>query len=75
LSSSECNAGAVVATTRFNDDAKRVAGEAGKPPVELIDADRLTDLALQYGVGVRSESIEAYTEDLDSVFDEEAMGS
>jgi restriction endonuclease Mrr len=71
LSSRECNAGAVVATTRFNDAARAVAAEVGKPPIELIDADRLTDLALQYGVGVRSETIEAYNEDLDSVFDEE----
>lgn len=65
LSSRECNAGAVVATCRYNEDAKRVAEEAGKPPVELVDADRLTDLALQYGVGARSEAIEAYSEDLD----------
>ncbi len=75
LSSRECNAGAVVATCRFNDDAIRVAGEAGKPPVELVNADRLTDLALQYGVGVRSEAIEAYSEDLDSVFTEEPLES
>jgi restriction system protein len=75
LSSRECNAGAVVATCRFNDDAVRVAGEAGKPPVELVNADRLTDIALQYGVGVRSESIEAYWEDLESIFAEEPLES
>jgi restriction system protein len=75
LTSRECNAGAVVATCRFNDDALRVAGEAGKPPVELVDPDRLTDLALQYGVGVRSEAVEAYSEDLDSVFAEELLES
>lgn len=75
LTSRECNAGAVIATCRFNDDAIRVAGEAGKPPVELVNADRLTDLALQYGVGVRSEAIEAFSEDLDSVFVEESLGT
>lgn len=75
LASYECNAGAVVATCRFNEGAVRVAEEFGKPPVDLVDADRLTDLALQFGVGVRSETIEAYSEDLDSVFAEEPLGS
>lgn len=60
---------------RFNDDAVSVAGEPGKPPVELVNADRLTDLALEYGVGVRSESVEAFTEDLDAVFSDEIEGS
>jgi len=62
--------GAIVATCKFNTDAVVVAAEAGKPPVELVDADRLTDLALEYRVGVRSESVEAFTENLDAVFSE-----
>jgi hypothetical protein len=46
-----------------------VAGEAGKPPLELIGPERLTDLAVEFKVGVQTEALEAYREDLRSVFD------
>lgn len=69
LSSAQCNAGAVVATCDFNADAQSVAAEEGKPPLELIDSDRLTDLAIEYKVGIRTEPLEAYQEDLRSVFE------
>lgn len=75
LATYACNAGAVVATVGFDDKAIAVAGEPGKPPIDLIDNDRLTELAIQFKVGVRSETIEAYSEDLDSVFEEELLGS
>jgi restriction endonuclease Mrr len=75
LAGYECNAGAVVATCRFNDAAIAVADEYGKPQIDLIDPGRLTDLALQYGVGVRSEAIEAYSEDLESVFSDDFLES
>ncbi len=75
LSTQECSTGAIVATCKFNTDAVVVAAEARKPPIELVDADRLADLALEYGVGVRSESVEAFTENLDAVFSEEVEGS
>jgi restriction endonuclease Mrr len=75
LSTQACSTGAIVATCTFNKDAVAVAVEPGKPPVELVDADRLTDLALEYGVGARSESVEAFTEDLDAVFSDSVQES
>jgi restriction endonuclease Mrr len=62
----ECNAGAVVATCRFNADAVRVAEEPGRPPIQLIGPDRLTELALEYRVGVSSETIDVFSEDLEA---------
>jgi restriction endonuclease Mrr len=69
LTSRECNAGAVVGTAEFNLDAQTVASEAGRPPVQLIGPDRLADLALEHKVGIRTESLEAYQEDLASLFE------
>jgi restriction endonuclease Mrr len=75
LSTRGCNAGAVVATCEFNDDARAVAAEPGKPPLELIGPDRLTDLALEFKVGIQTEPLEAYRESLESVFKlDEATG-
>ena len=66
LPAHECNAGAVVATCRFNADAVRVAQEAGRPVVQLIGPDQLTDLAVEYRVGVTSQTIDMFSEDLDA---------
>lgn len=67
-----CNAGAIVATCRFNTDAVRVADEPGRPPIELVGPDRLVDLALEYRVGVTSETIDMFTESLDSTLADSA---
>ncbi|MEX0755292.1 MAG: restriction endonuclease [Actinomycetota bacterium] len=69
LSAYGCNAGAVVATTSFNADAVAVAQEPGKPPVQLVGAEELAELALESRVGIRSESVEWFREELDAVFD------
>lgn len=68
LSTRQCNAGAVVATCRFDANAIEVAAEPGKPPVELIDNNRLTDLALEFKSGIRSGSLDIYREDLEGLF-------
>jgi restriction endonuclease Mrr len=70
LSSRHCNAGAVVATCRFNAEATAVADEPGKPPLELIGPDRLADLAIEFKVGIQTEPLEAYSENLDAIFAE-----
>lgn len=71
LSGGQCNAGAVIATCRFNADATAVSEEAGKPPVELIGPDRLADLAVEFKVGIQTEPLEAYSENLATVFSAE----
>ena len=69
LSSRDCNAGAVVATVSFNDDARRVAAEPGKPPVSLLGPSELTGLALDFKVGVDVEPLELFQENLGGVFE------
>ncbi|MHB8644096.1 MAG: restriction endonuclease [Gaiellaceae bacterium] len=69
LSTLECNAGAVVATCKMDPKAIEVAGEAGKIPVELVDHERLLDLAFEFQIGIRNESLDAYSEDIESVFE------
>jgi restriction endonuclease Mrr len=68
-----CSAGAVVATVGFDERAAGVALEPGRPPVDLVDHERLTELAIQFKVGVKSETIEAYSEDLESVFTDDLL--
>ncbi|MDQ5822071.1 MAG: restriction endonuclease [Actinomycetota bacterium] len=75
LSTRQCNAGAVIATCRMDQKALDVAAEPGKTLVELVDHDRLVDLALEYKVGIRSESLEVYSENLGSAFAIEGEGS
>jgi restriction endonuclease Mrr len=75
LSTRECNAGAVVSTCRMDPRAVEVAAELGKIPVELVDHERLLDLAFEYQVGIRLESLEAYSEDLEGVFEVEDAAS
>jgi restriction endonuclease Mrr len=69
LSTRDCNAGAVIATCPMDAKAIEAAAEPGKPPVELVDHDRLVDLAFEFKVGIRSESLEVYTENLEATFD------
>ena len=69
LSTRQCNAGAVIATCRMDPKAIEAAAEAGKTPVELVDNERLVDLALEYKVGIRSESLEVFSESLETAFE------
>lgn len=69
LGSNGCNAGAIVTTTRINDQARSVAEEAGKPPVSLIDGRAMSELALEHLVGIEAEPLRLYREDLTSVFE------
>lgn len=67
LPSKGCHSGAVIATAGFNADAIRVAVEPGRPVIQLIGPDELGDLAVEYGVGISSRSVDLVFEDLDSV--------
>ena len=68
LSERQCNAGAVVATCRMDPQAVVVVQEKGKTPVELVDHDRLIDLALEYKVGILSEPVDVFSANLPSAF-------
>jgi len=68
LPSKECQVGAVISTAKFNDDARRVAAEPGRPPVELIGPEELAELAAEHGVGISARPVDLLFEDLDGVF-------
>ena len=50
--------GTIVATSRFAKGAVNAAFALGQPPITLIDGDRLIDLLIEHGIGVRTRKIE-----------------
>ena len=55
--------GTIVATSRFAKGAVKAAFALGQPPITLIDGDRLIDLLIEHGIGVRTRTIEVLTFD------------
>lgn len=49
--------GTIVATSRFAKGAVEAAFALGQPPITLIDGDRLIDLLIEHGIGVRTRAI------------------
>jgi restriction system protein len=63
----EVDQGMIINTAGFSPGAKGVARVRNAPPIVLIDGDRLADLLIEHGIGVRVEHIEVVT------FDEERL--
>ena len=60
------NKGVFITTSQFTDDAVRTANANPTNIIILIDGKKLTDLAIQYNVGVQvKEHYEVKTVDLD----------
>ncbi|MDE0132310.1 MAG: restriction endonuclease [bacterium] len=55
--------GTIVATSRFAKGAVEAAFARGAAPITLIDGDRLIDLLIEHGIGVRTRAIEVLTFD------------
>ncbi len=55
--------GTIVATSRFAKGAVEAAFAQGAAPITLIDGDRLIDLLIEHGIGVRTRAIEVLTFD------------
>ena len=55
--------GTIVATSRFAKGAVKAAFVPGQAPITLIDGDRLIDLLIEHGIGVRTRAIEVLTFD------------
>ncbi|MBU0495131.1 MAG: restriction endonuclease [Chloroflexi bacterium] len=53
--------GMIITTGSFSDGAKQVARLRNVTPISLIDGDRVTDLLIEHGVGVRRETVEVVT--------------
>ncbi|MYI07447.1 MAG: restriction endonuclease, partial [Gemmatimonadetes bacterium] len=50
--------GTIVATSRFAKGAVKAAFVPGQAPITLIDGDRLIDLLIEHGIGVRRRGVE-----------------
>ena len=55
--------GTIVATSRFAKGAVKAAFALGQPPITLIDGDKLIDLLIEHGIGVRTRAIKMLTFD------------
>lgn len=56
----KCSQGVLITTSDFTREAKAAASEEGRPPIILIDGDKLTDLAIENAVGVKAREFRAY---------------
>ena len=61
--------GTIVTTSRFAKGAVEAAFAQGAAPITLIDGDRLIDLLIEHGIGVRTRAIEVLA------FDPEGLSS
>jgi len=65
--------GMVITTGGFSQGAKDVARVRNVAPITLIDGDRLTDLLIEYNIGVRRETVEVLSFDEAGLYGEEIM--
>ena len=56
----KCSQGVLITTSDFTPEAKAAASEEGRQPIILIDGDKLTDLAIENGMGVKSRDFRVY---------------
>ena len=61
--------GTIIATSRFSKGTEEVAFAAGAAPITLIDGDKLIDLLIEHGIGVRKRTLEVLTVDPDAFAD------
>ena len=59
--------GTIVATSRFAKGAMKEAFAKGAAPITLIDGDKLVDLLIEHGIGIRKRPIEVLSIDLDGL--------
>ena len=50
--------GTIVTTSRFAKGTQEAAFESGAAPITLVDGDKLVDLLIEHGIGVRRRAIE-----------------
>jgi restriction system protein len=58
--------GTIVTTSRFAKGTQQAAFATGAAPITLIDGDKLIDLLLEHGIGVRKRTIELLEVDADA---------
>jgi restriction system protein len=65
--------GMIITTGGFSQGAKDVARVRNVTPITLINGDRLTDLLIEQGIGVRRETVEVLRFDEAGLYGEQAM--
>ncbi len=61
--------GTIISTSVFSKGTVKAAFEAGVAPITLVDGDKLVDLLIKYGIGVRKRTIEVLTIDKEAFDD------
>ena len=64
--------GTIIATSRFSKGTEEAAFAGGAAPITLIDGDKLIDLLIEHGIGVRKRTLEVLAVDADVFADLEA---
>ena len=65
--------GTIVATSRFAKGAMEAAFAQGAAPITLIDGEKLIDMLIEHGIGVRKRAIDVLTVDLDGLLEVENL--
>lgn len=61
--------GTIIATSRFSKGTEEAAFAGGAAPITLIDGDKLIDLLIEHGIGVRKRTLEVLAVDPDAFAD------
>ncbi len=66
--------GTIIATAPFSKGTSEAAFATGAAPITLIDGDKLIDLLIEHGIGVKKNKIEVLSVDPDAFADVESEG-
>ncbi len=61
--------GTIIATAPFSKGTSETAFATGAAPITLIDGDKLIDLLIEHGIGVKKNKIEVLSVDADAFAD------
>jgi restriction system protein len=64
--------GTIIATSRFSKGTTEAAFARGAAPITLIDGEKLIDLLIEHGIGIRKQPLEILAVDADAFTDLEA---
>lgn len=59
--------GTIVTTSRFSKGTQHAAFATGAAPITLVDGEKLVDLLIEHGIGVRKRTIELLEVDADAI--------
>ena len=65
--------GTIIATSRFAKGTRDAAFEPGAAPITLIDGEKLLDLLIEHGIGVRKKALEVLELDADAFAEVEEL--